>query len=125
MLSFVVASGYAVWKNPDINWIEWWTIGVASLMVIFFIIVVMVPMQFKFGGENSRMVMIGVFLGTFAGCYLIITVLKQFGVDMDALVNNIASLGAPLLILILAAIIIGGLFISMKISERIINNKEY
>lgn len=125
VLSFVVASAFAIWKNPDRNWVEWWTIGLVSLMIIFFIIVVMIPLQFKFGGENSKMVMIGVFLGTFAGCYVLAAVLKQLGVDFDKVISDIASLGAPLLVCIFAAIIIGGLLISMKISERIMENKEY
>ncbi|MDC7290673.1 ABC-2 transporter permease [Blautia schinkii] len=125
LLSFLVATVYANMKSPGRDWTEWLLVGMSSLIVIFFIIVVMIPLQLKFGGENSRMVMIAVFLGTFGGCYLIYTILEKLGVNVDALLLSVASLGAPMLLGIFAVIIAVSVLISMKISEKIINNKEY
>lgn len=125
VISFLVATAYANWKNPVRDWVEWWGVGVSCLAVVFFVIVVMIPLQLKFGGENSRMVMIGVFLVTFIGIYAIVTILEKLGVDVDALIYQIADMGAPLLIAVFGVVIIVGLFISMKISERVLNRKEY
>lgn len=99
-----------------------------SLMIfpcVLFILAVMLPVQLKFGGEKGRIVMFGVM-----GIIIIIggiarNVEQAWDVGMDSVAVYLASVNTGAMIAAAVAVSAAALFLSYRISVRIMNRKEF
>ena len=112
-------------RNPAMEWGEWMMSLFSTILVFGLIIAVMIPVQLKYGSENMRIVLLAVMLGIFAIGYLIYKVCKKLGMDISGVIRFLDSLNAG--VIIAAIVVIAAIFlaVSLKISERILENKEY
>lgn len=116
-------------KGYDVNLDIWFFQGSVSLGVLFALIVIMIPMQLKFGGDNIRLVLLGtmavICVIGFAGAKLA----DVMGIDLAELGTDIVQfLGEFQLSALVAAGIIIVLciaFISLLISIRVVEKKEF
>ena len=125
VVSALLSLAAKVIRNPAMEWGEWMISLFGTILAFGLIIAVMIPVQLKFGSENMRIVLLAVMLGIFAIGYLIYRVCKNFGVDFSGAIRFLDSLHAGVIIaaiLVIAAILLA---VSLKISERILENKEY
>lgn len=101
-------------------------ISLIILPIMIVIQAIMLPFQFKFGGDKGRIAMIGAF-GALAVIALVIVKGAKaiFNIDLVNIVDTLptVSMGALAIIAIIVALLL--LFISMKISLSIMNKKEF
>ena len=86
---------------------------------------IMIPFQLKFGGEKGRIALIGVIGLVFLIGAVIVKGAEMIGIDITNMVNTlpVISMGMLIMIILAAAIVI--FLISLKISIRIMNKKEF
>ena len=96
-----------------------------GLLIVVVMLVVLVPIQLKFGTDNGRIVMAAVFMGIFGAVYLVSRVAEEAGIDMDQLLVDIRSSGIPVLFLICLVLLGSVTFISCGISICILERKEF
>ena len=65
LLSSLIGIGYLSMANTGINIAEWFAINAVSLILLLVMLSFMFPIQFKFGMEKSRLVMIILFILVF------------------------------------------------------------
>lgn len=96
---------------------------VLSIMMI--LLAVMLPFQFKFGGETGRIAIIGAIGLVFIVVFTAARIAGFFDVDLMQLLNNLSemSMGGFLAAALGIAVII--LFISLRISISIMSKKEF
>ena len=87
---------------------------------------IMIPFQFKFGGDKGRIAMIA----TFGALTVILLAIVKgsdilFHIDLLRLLGSLPSIGKGVLILIMLFIALLMTLFSMKISCNIMNKKEY
>lgn len=87
---------------------------------------IMIPFQFKFGGDKGRIAMIATFS---ALTVILLAIVKGsdilFHIDLLRLLGSLPSIGKGVLILIMLFIALLMTLFSMKISCNIMNKKEY
>ena len=84
----------------------------------------MIPLQLKFGAENTRLALVAVFLGVMAICALAGKIGKASGVDLEALGNRFFSQGIAGVVLVLLGICALTAAISIAVSIHVMKNKE-
>lgn len=126
--SSIVTFAYIMFSKTDLNVKEWWLSSGGILLAISLMLIIMLPIQLKFGGDNGRMVTMG-FLATIivlvsAGQ----TICKSRNIDIVSLMNTLwadtIKLNKAMLILIAATIYIALLGISLYASSQIVKKKQ-
>ena len=100
-------------------------IALPVLPALMILLAVMLPFQFRFGGEKSRIAMIGAVSLLFAVSFAVVRIAGVFHVDLVSVWNRLlaGSMGKFIAVIFLAAIM--GFLISLKISIAIMNKKEF
>ena len=100
-------------------------IALMILPIMIMIQAIMIPFQLKFGGEKGRIALIGVIGLVFLIGAVIVKGAEMIGIDITNMVNTlpVISMGMLIMIILAAAIVI--FLISLKISIRIMNKKEF
>lgn len=127
--SFVATSICIVVKGYQVNMTEWFAGSLATAYVLFIFLILSVPIQIKFGGDKSRMIMIGmiavVFVIVFTGKALL-EALHINAEDVEStfmeLVNHIGN-GAFIALLIVIGAVIA--LLSLRISIGVMRKKAY
>lgn len=100
--------------------------GALSLLPILLILLaVMLPFHFKFGGEKSRFAIICAVLIAFAIAFAIVRILALFHIDVVEVLNNLPAMSMGVLIAVVLGVSVVLLFLSYKISVKILNRKEF
>lgn len=124
-LSVILSLIMIMVNNYNIVWSEWFANIAGAILVFGLIVAVMIPMQLKFGSENMRIMLIGLMLLVFGVGYLIYKIASAIGVDFQAVIAYLDSLsGAVVVIAVILAEVVA-LVISCKISENILEKKEF
>lgn len=125
LIGLVIATLWSMASKPALD-LQVWLLGCTpGIFVIIFILTVMVPIQLKFGSENSRMIMIIVMLGFMGIAAGAIAITKKLGVDMAQVIYGIDALGLPVLGLLVVLLCAVCLFASYRISIGILEKKEF
>lgn len=95
------------------------------LSMMFILLAVMLPFQLKFGGEKGRIAIIGVFGGISVLGILIVKLANAVNIDLVSLINNLPMMSIRMFTVLTVVIGVFILFISAKISEVIVNKKEF
>lgn len=85
----------------------------------------MIPFQLKFGGEKGRIALIGVIGLVFLIGAVIVKGAEMIGIDITNMVNTLPVISMGMLIMIILAVAVVLFLISLKISIRIMNKKEF
>lgn len=100
----------------------------ASLLILSIVMIalaVMLPFQFKFGGEKGRIALIGAIGLIFIVVFAATKIAELFNVDLLLMLSNLPkmSMGGFLAVALGTAVVT--LFISLRISVSIMNKKEF
>ena len=102
------------------------TFPVADIVMIALIILpIMIPFQLKFGGEKGRIALIGVIGLVFLIGAIIVKGAEMIGIDITNMINTLPVISMGMLIMIILAVAVVLFLISLKISIRIMNKKEF
>lgn len=94
-----------------------------SVMAI--LLSVLIPVQIKFGGEKSRIIIFAVGGVALAIGYGVVRLLSFLGVDVEKIVNTISNLHIGVLIAGAIVLALFFLLLSIKISISILQKKEF
>ena len=86
---------------------------------------IMIPFQLKFGGEKGRIALIGVIGLVFLIGAIIVKGAEMIGIDITNMINTLPVISMGMLIMIILAVAVVLFLISLKISIRIMNKKEF
>lgn len=112
-------------KGYTIEWSEWFANIAGAILVFGLIVAVMIPTQLKFGSENMRIMLIGMMLLVFGIGFLAYKIASAAGVDLQAAVVYLDSLSVAAVVIAVIVIEVLALAISCKISENILEKKEF
>lgn len=104
---------------------EWLITCLFGILIIAVAMVVLIPVQLKFGSDNGRIVMASVFLGIFGTIYLIAKVLGTFGIDIDTVLDEVRNFEIGVSALGIFIFLLLASYISGKISVHIMKRKEF
>ena len=121
----VIAAVSSMFRNSGIEKGELMLNLETGVMIVAVIMIVLVPVQLKFGAENGRIIMAAVFMGLFGVVYFAVKVAESFGVDMDQVLVDIQSLGIPVIAGVILVFLGIASFISCCISIHIMERKEF
>lgn len=100
-------------------------IALSMLPILIIVLTVMLPLQFKFGGEKSRIAIFAV-VGLMCGiAFVVVKVAGLFNIDLITMFNNLPTMSMGELITVFLGIAIIVFLISLKISVSIMNRKEF
>lgn len=116
-------------KGTAIEWNSWILSNMAILFIMTLLVAIMIPIQIKFGGENGKMVVIGVILVTFMMAFGISQLLIYLKIDLGAILNHVESIVdqmqlLPILIIGLVAMV-AVFALSGLVSYHVVRKKEY
>lgn len=120
-----VVSAYVTWKKQEIDWKSWLVTACIYLALFVVFLLIILPIQFKFGAEKGRIAMLGamgiIFLSIYAGT----KIAGKVGIDIDAALMRIeaASTGEVVGTLAIACCVIA--VISYNVSLRIMKKKQF
>ncbi len=116
-------------KGVAIEWNSWLLPNMTILFIMSLLVAIMIPIQIKFGGENGKMVVIGVILVTFMVAFGISQLLVYLKIDMEAIFHHIERLMTETNVVLLVSVGLMGMVsifvLSGLISYRIVRKKEY
>lgn len=99
----------------------------SALIVLLFMVLFgfMLPVQFKFGSEKGRMVQLAIYCAAFGSVFVGLKILEDLNMNIGAVFSGFVE---NYTILFFAALIAAAgffLYLSMKISDRIMSKKEF
>ena len=97
----------------------------AGILIVAVMMLVLVPVQLKFGPDNGRIVMVAVFMAVFGAFYLAAQTAEKLGVDVDQVLMDIQSFGIPAVLAVFLVLVGIASCISCLISIRIMERKEF
>ena len=124
-LSFVITTIIQMINFNNFIFSDWMLSTLVMLPIMFVMLAILIPFQLKYGSENGRIAII-IFLGVgFVVCYLLANLLAQSQINFNSLISFINNVDPLIILLIIFAICLAILFVSMKISKRIVLKKEF
>ena len=97
----------------------------AYLVMVEMVLAFMIPIQLKFGSDSGRIALLGIWMAAFIIIIFGFRVLSWFGIDTTPLKNTLEGLNYPVLMGILIGLLAVGIVISVNISIRILEKKEF
>ena len=105
--------------------LEWFLTAAMILLVALMMVLIIIPVQLKFGQSKGNVAMLLVMGGAFAIGYLVVSVLSNFGIDVFAMIDALSTIGLSGLLMILLLMVAGAGIISYLISCKIMTEKEF
>lgn len=99
--------------------------GIITIPIWALLMAILIPINLKFGNSKGQIVMFVIFAAIMAIVLFGAKLLGTTGLDTAELLNKLATTPAWILCSILAIITACALFISIMVSVKIMNNKEY
>ncbi|WP_296882089.1 ABC-2 transporter permease [Thomasclavelia sp.] len=124
-LSFVITTIIQMINFNNFIFNDWMLSTLVMLPIMFVMLAILIPFQLKYGSENGRIAIIIFLGGGFVVCYLLANLLAQSQINFNALISFINNVDPLIILLIIFAICLAILFVSMKISKRIVLKKEF
>lgn len=125
VLSLIVLFAFLVTGYMDISIGELLSEVVGSMIVVLLIMILMIPVQLKFGSEKGRVPMLAVMAGAAAIGFAVIKILNAMNISvtevMDMVIKNYPTLLAVGLCILLGIVSI----ISFVVSLRIMRKKQF
>lgn len=105
--------------------IDWLTDCLYALLFSLFLISLLIPAQIKLSGEKSQYAMFIVFGSLTIIVLILYYIFKLLQIDIEPVINILSTASPYILFLGLCLFVMICSFISMQISVRIIENKEF
>ena len=114
-------------QGTEVIILEWFLTAAMILLVALMMVLIIIPVQLKFGQSKSKgnVAMLLVMGGAFAIGYLVVSVLSNFGIDVFAMIDALSTIGLSGLLMILLLMVAGAGIISYLISCKIMTEKEF
>lgn len=104
---------------------EWLAVVLFSILFVTAVLAVAIPVQFKFGAEKSRMVMVAVMLVIFLTIYLLAKYSAKIGIDINGIAEHLTNIAKVSSVLMTAAACAVMYAISYVLSVKVMLGKEF
>ena len=129
LFSFLLCSIFSSIRQLNVQYTDMLWGSFTTVMVLCILLVVMIPIQLKFGNEKSRIFMIGLGAGVMVVVYAGKSIMNALHIDVQATEYQInrffTIINLPTFNIILAAIVLSITLVSMQISFNIVRKKQY
>ena len=129
LFSLLLCSIFSYFSQMNVQYTDMLWGSITTVMVICIILVVMIPIQLKFGNEKSRIFMLGLGAGVMVVVYAGKWIMNALHIDVQATEYQInrffTIINLPTFNIILAAIVLSITLVSMQISFNIVRKKQY
>nr|WP_317378842.1 ABC-2 transporter permease [uncultured Faecalimonas sp.] len=124
VLAVGISAGAKIWKGQPIE-TEWIFVSVFTWVILVFLMMCMLPVHLKFGGEKMKIAFIGIVGVAFLIGLAAVKISEKMGLDLAVVVNQVEQMQIGRLLL--AAMIVTAVvsFVSLWISVRIVERKEF
>lgn len=112
-------------QGTEVIILEWFLTAAMILLVALMMVLIIIPVQLKFGQSKGNVAMLLVMGGAFAIGYLVVSVLSNFGIDVFEMIDALSTIGLSGLLMILLLMVAGAGIISYLISCKIMTEKEF
>lgn len=116
-------------KGVEIEWNTWIVSNIGILLIMTLLVGIMIPIQIKVGGENGRLVVVGVILASFIVAFVISKLLVHLNVDFGAIFTSIERMLDEVHVvvaLLLSLLVMAVVFtLSGLVSACVVRKKEY
>lgn len=124
-LAFTGENIFMLTGLTDISWAEVWAGSLAILAFGLFLVAVCIPVQFKFGGDNGKIVVMAVAVVGMVVGFLVVKLVDALGIDIDKALEYALVTNRYFSFAVIAALLVIIYVISFLCSLRIINHKEF
>lgn len=112
-------------RNTVENALEWWGIVAIYLLFTFLMLALMIPVQIKFGAEKSRIALIGI-IGVFVlAAFGLEKLCEITGLDVTPLLYSLKNMNFATQAIAAIIALLVAMFISVNISIKLMEKKEY
>ncbi len=133
LAGWIVSAGLGtilkIMAGNEVVWAEWWMVCVGILLPLIMILLIMLPIQMKFGSDHGRMVLMGFGVAVIIVVFMGNKIMKGLNIDIETVVNNVnnwlmqtniigLALGGILLVVLTTAV-------SMYFGIRIMEKKQF
>ena len=128
-VAMVVSVGVSYGRGMEIDWIGMLAADTIILVVLIILILFMIPVQIKFGGEKGRIVLFSIIMAIVIAGFAVSKLIKQAGQSMmdrlDHIATNISGLNPVVVTAGGIILLILAITLSIQVSMLIINKKEW
>lgn len=125
VIAVVVALAFKICRKVDFLPADFFLEAAVFIPIYFVLLAVMLPFQFKFGGEKGRIAMLVAFGAGFFVVYFSVKGLQKVGIDVEKIIASLPTLHRGMLILSAFVVAIAAALLSGGISSRIMCKKEF
>lgn len=125
LVTTILSIAFVLIQGTEVVILEWFLTAAMILLVALMMVLIIIPVQLRFGQNRGNVAMLLVMGGAFAIGYLAVSVLSDFGIDVFALIDALSMIGLSGLMMILLLIVAIAGVISYLISCKIMAKKEF
>lgn len=125
LVTTILSIVFVLIQGTEVVILEWFLTAAMILLVALMMVLIIIPVQLRFGQNRGNVAMLLVMGGAFAIGYLAVSVLSNFGIDVFALIDALNMIGLSGLMMILLLIVAIAGVISYLISCKIMAKKEF
>lgn len=125
ILGVIICLGSHIVGIKDLAFTEFFLMAIIYIPIFMILLSITIPFQLKFGGEKSRLVMLGTVGVVFLVVYFLIKLAENIGIDMNTIGNTLSAVHIGFIDLALILVAIVGLVISYMISSAIMEKKDF
>ena len=125
ILSFIVGTIYNYTVLPDFDFFEHCFESSVMIYLALLVVSVMIPVCLKFGSEKARLAIAGIFAGVFAVAIVVIRFMSDLGIKVGDILPDISDISPWMASVLIAVITLFVYFVSMAISIRVMEKKEF
>lgn len=125
LVTTILSIAFVLIQGTEVVILEWFLTAAMILLVALMMVLIIIPVQLRFGQNRGNVAMLLVMGGAFAIGYLAVSVLSNFGIDVFAVIDALSMIGLSGLMMILLLIVAIAGVISYLISCKIMAKKEF
>lgn len=125
VVAVIISLIFKMGSNSELMLTDFFLEAAIFVPLYIALIAVMLPFQFKFGGEKGRIAMLIACGIAFSTVYFSVKGLQMIGIDVEKIIVSLPVLHQGLLELLVFVISVVALLVSVAISSRIMCRKEF
>lgn len=125
LVAVILIGLFGIFKGQNVFTSETLVLCIGTLYTAFLFLLIFIPVQLRFGGDNGKAVILALILSITILVLLIEKVSSYFSIDKAAIVQHVWMLPEWILVLLVVAVHAGFLFLSYFCSLRTIMRKQF
>lgn len=125
LVTTIIGAAVTYYKAPDTQMVEWFFTVVIYISIMILLLTFSMPIELKFGAEKGRIANIAVLLIMFVVFMGVIEIVKKLNLDTSKAETILNGLGLPQIALLCVGVSLLLMLVSIAISNRIMEKKQF